>query len=288
MPQQKYADIAIPLILLILVGAVIGCKMFDVCPPFLEDILGGGKSVQTLIITNEQDLEGARQFARDVSSRVTKITPVVDPNVLKHIRTGTITSGNYDLVVLYGDNTALTYEARKEITDYVDSGGSLLIIKGAGLKSMNTDGTISEYAFGWATDEMADIIEFKEDCPTLTKCTDIASITALASEMSEFQLTPVQYEHPLITRLGLNAPLEIDISKYPGFTGLVRVVDDGNNKVAWVDWYDADHKPHSSPAFIAYSSGMGGGRVVFLAYNPIELNHEDLFRNIIQHALKET
>ncbi|MCD6522515.1 MAG: hypothetical protein J7K68_02100 [Candidatus Diapherotrites archaeon] len=286
--QKRYAEMAIPIILVILVALVVGVKVFGLNIPVISDIMGGGKATHTLIITNEQDLESAKQFATDISSRVTKITPVVDPNVVQHLKPGYITSNNYDLVILYGDNTALTYDARKEITAYVNNGGSLLIVKGAGLKGLNADGTPSEYIFGWDVDDLATIIKFSPDCPTLTECNDVNAITVTPDQMHDVTLTPVQWEHPMIERIGLNAPLSIDITKYPNFKGIVRVVDSENKKVAWIDWYDADGKPHSAPAIIGYNAGVTGGRIVYLAYNPLELNQEDLFRNVIMWVTKET
>ncbi len=287
-PQGKMTEMAIPIILVLLVAVVVGAKVFNICPPIIGDFLCGTPSINTLVLTNQQDFQAAKEFATDVSSRVTKITPNVDPNILQHIKTGALTSGqDYDIVVLYGDNTALTAEARKELAAYVNSGGSLMIVQGAGIKGMNVDGTISEYVFGWDVDDLANIVQFSPDCQVLQSCNSVNQITITPSEMVDVTMTPVKYDHPIVKRIGLTAPLNIEISSYPNFQGIVLVEDSQNNKVAWLDWFDATGKPHSTPAIIAYTAGAGG-RVVYLAYDPLELNQEDLFRNLIQWAAKQT
>ncbi|MBN3036858.1 MAG: hypothetical protein JW834_00250, partial [Candidatus Diapherotrites archaeon] len=102
-------------------------------------------------------------------------------------------------------------------------------------------------------------------------------------------LTPTNWDHPVIKRIGLAAPLDLNLAAHPEFTGAVMVQEvDANNKVAWIDWYDADHKPHSTPAIIAYSAGVGGGRIIYMSYDPLELGQEDLFRNVIMWAVGET
>jgi len=285
--KQQFAEMAIPIILLILVGVVVATQFLGICPPGLE-FMCGGNSIQTLIVTNPADFAAAKNFGTDISSRVTKITPVIDNNVQQHIRTGAITSNKYDLVILYGDNTALTAEARNEITAYVNGGGALIIVKGAGLLQMQTNGQISEYTFGWAVDDMASIIQFEPACPSFTNCNSVNSVTILPAEMTNLQLTPTQYKHAIIQRVGLTAPLAIDIAKYPTFSGVV-LVDEPHaaNKIAWIEWTDTTARPQSTAAFIGYDAGATGGRVVYLSYNPIELNQEDLFRNIIQWATKK-
>lgn len=289
--QQKMTEIAIPVILILLVAVVVGAKVFNICPPVIGDFLCGAPSINTLVVTNPQDLESAKQFATDVSSRVTKITPNIENNVLQHIKAGTLTSGQgYDIVILFGDNTALTAEARDELAAYVNGGGSLIIIKGAGIKGMNTDGTISEYVFGWGIDDLDNVVKFSPECPILQSCDSVNQITVLPTSMNQVTLTPAGgagYDHPIVKRIGLTAPLDISVANYPNFKGIVRVVDDGGNKVAWLDWYDANGQPDSVSAIIAYQAGAGG-RVVYLAYDPLELNQEDLFRNLIQWAAKQT
>jgi hypothetical protein len=286
--QQKFTEMAIPAILIILVAVVVGAKVFNICPPVIGEYLCGAPAVQTLILTNDQDFADAKTFATDVSSRVTKITPNVDPNILQHIKAGALTSGqNYDIIVLYGDNTKLTAEARKELAAYVNKGGSLMIVKGAGVKGLNTDGTTSDYIFGWAVDELAYVVKVSPDCQVIQSCDSVNQVTVAPTEMSKVTMTPVDYNSPIIKRIGLIAPIEIDISKYPNFKGLVMVRDDDSKKIAWLDWFDANGKTHSAPAIIAYQAGAGG-RVVYLAYNPIELNQEDLFRNLIEWTAKKT
>ena len=282
--QQQFTEMAIPIILAILVIAVVATQFLGICPGPLA-FMCSGESVQTLILTNDVDFESAKAFGRDISSRVTKITPVVDNNVLQHIKAGSITSNDYDLLILFGDNTALTAEARDEITAYVNGGGSLIIVKGAGLHQMQTDGTISEYTFGWAVDDMASVIQFEPECPTMTNCNSVNAISVLASDMSNVQLTPVDYQHDIIQRIGITAPLGIDISKYADFSGIMLVKEPhANNKITWIDWTDATGKPQSAAGIIAYSTGATGGKVVYLAYNPLELNQEDLFRTMINWA----
>ncbi len=284
--QNQYAEMAIPIILVILVIIVVGAQFMGICPGPLA-FMCGGSSIQTLIITNPTDYSAAKAFGSDISSRVTKITPVIDNNVQQHIKAGAITSNSYDLVILYGDNTALTTEARNEITKYVEGGGALIIVKGAGLAQMNTDGTISEYTFGWGVDDMSKIIQFEPACPTFTNCNSVNAISVLPTEMRNVQLVPTQYKHEIIQRAGITAPVSIDISKYPSFSGIVLVNEPhASNKIAWIDWTDSTGKPQSSAAFIGYDAGATGGRVVYLAYNPLELNQEDLFRNIINWATK--
>lgn len=284
--QNQFAEMAIPIVLVILVILVVATQFLGICPGPLASFCGG-ESVQTLIITNPTDFEAAKAFGTDISSRVTKITPVIDNNVQQHIRAGAITSNEYDLVILFGDNTALTTEARNEITAYVNGGGALLIVKGAGLQQMNTDGTISEYTFGWAVDDMAGIIEFEPDCPMFTNCNSVNAVTVLPGAMSDLQLVPTQYKHPIIERIGMTAPQSIDLSRYPTFSGVVLVNEPhASNKIAWIEWTDATGKAQSTAGFIGYDAGATGGRVVYLSYNPIELNQEDLFRNIINWATK--
>jgi hypothetical protein len=286
--QQKFTEMAIPAILIILVAVVVGAKVFNICPPVIGEFLCGAPAIKTMILTSEQDFADAKAFATDVSSRVTKITPNVDPNILQHIKLGSLTSGqDYDIIVLYGDNTALTAEARKELTNYVNKGGSLMIVKGAGMKGLNTDGTTSDYVFGWSVDDLASLIKFMPDCQQIQTCSSVNQITVTPGEMSKVTMTPVQYDHPIVKRIGLVAPLEIDIAKYDNFKGVVMVEDVENKKIAWLDWFDANGKPHAAPAIIAYQAGAGG-RIVYLAYNPIELNQEDLFRNLIQWTAKQT
>lgn len=284
--QNQFAEMAIPIVLVILVLVVVATQFMGICPSFLG-FLCTGESVQTLIITNSVDRAAAEDFGRDISSRVTKITPVIDDNVLQHIREGAITSNDYDLVILYGDNTALTAVAREEITAYVNSGGSLIIVRGAGLLQMQTDGSISEYTFGWSVDDMAKIVQFEPACPSFTDCNTVAAVTVLPSDMSDVQLVPTQYKHQIIERIGMTAPRAIDISKYTTFSGVTLVNEPhASNKIAWIEWTDGSGKSQSTAAFIPYSAGATGGRIVYLAYNPIELNQEDLFRNIINWATK--
>jgi hypothetical protein len=287
---QKYLETAIPAILLILIALVVAAQVFSFCPPVIGDLLcpGGGK--QVLIITNVNEKADAQVFARDVSSRVTKITPVILDNVLQQVRKGAITSGKYDLVILFGDQTALTDEARGEITDYVEKGGSLIILRAAGVQQMNTDGSISPFVFNWAVGDMARIAKFQPDCPSFTICAKVAEISVLPSQMaSDVQLVPVQYDHPIIQRIGLTSPLPVDITKYPTFKGVILAEEpSAANKISWFEWRDANGKPQSTSALIGYSAGVTGGRVVFLAYNPLELDQEDLFREVIKWATKET
>ena len=284
--QNQFSEMAIPIILAILVIVVVATQFMGICPGPMA-FMCGGTSVQTLIITNPTDLTAAKSFGTDISSRVTKITPVIDDNVQQHIKAGAITSNDYGLVILYGDNTALTTEARNEITKYVEGGGALIIVKGAGLAQMNTDGTISEYTFGWGVDDMSSIIQFEPACPTFTNCNSINAISVLPGEMSNLQLVPTQYKHEIIQRAGITAPVAIDLSKYPSFSGVVLVNEPhASNKIAWIEWTDSTGKSQSTAAFIGYNAGATGGRVVYLAYNPIELNQEDLFRNIINWATK--
>ncbi|MFC2174317.1 hypothetical protein ACFLQ2_00410 [archaeon] len=286
--QNQFAEMAIPIVLVVLVLVVVATQFMGICPSFLS-FLCAGESVQTLIVTNPSDFDAAKAFGTDISSRVTKITPVIDNNVQQHIREGAITSNDYDLVILYGDNTALTTEARKEITAYVNSGGALILVRGAGLHQMNTDGTISEYTFGWAVDDMASVVQFEPDCPTFTNCNTVAAVTALPSGMSNVQVVPTQYKHQIIERIGWTTPIGVDISRYPTFSGVTLVNEPhASNKVAWFEWTDSTGKSQSTAAFIAYDAGATGGRIVYLAYNPIELNQEDLFRNIITWATKST
>jgi len=284
--QNQFAEMAIPIVLVVLVLVVVATQFMGICPPFLS-FLCAGESVQTLIVTNPTDYDAAKAFGTDISSRVTKITPVIDNNVQQHIREGSITSNDYDLVILYGDSTALTTEARNEITDYVNNGGALIIVRGAGLHQMNTDGSISEYTFGWAVDDMASVVQFEPDCPTFTNCNSVPAITVLPAEMADVQLVPTQYKHQIIQRIGLTTPLAITIGNYPTFSGVTLVNEPhASNKVAWIEWTDQTGKSQSTAGFIAYDAGATGGRIVYLAYNPIELNQEDLFRNIINWATK--
>ncbi|MCK4327898.1 MAG: hypothetical protein KAW41_05545 [Candidatus Diapherotrites archaeon] len=284
--QKQFAEMAIPIVLVALVLVVVATQFMGICPSFLS-FLCAGESVQTLIITNPSDYDAAKTFGTDISSRVTKITPVIDNNVQQHIRAGAITSNDYDLVILYGDSTALTTEARNEITDYVNSGGALIIVRGAGLNQMNTDGSISEYTFGWAVDDMAKIVKFEPACPSFTNCNTIGAVTVLPSDMSDVQFVPTQYKHQILTRAGITAPFKINIANYASFSGVTLVNEPyASNKVAWIEWTDGSGKGQSTAGFIAYDAGATGGRIVYLAYNPIELNQEDLFRNIINWATK--
>ncbi len=278
--NEKYGDWAIPIILVVLIGGLLAIKVFNMywVPVIGPMIVGPEGIIRTLVITNPDDYDAAKQFASDMRSKVPGVVAVIDDNVLQHIKEGYITSNKYDLVVLYGDKTALTYDARKEIASYVNSGGNLMIIGAAGLRDMTSDGTISPYTFSWSVDDMAGIVSFAPDCGEAVECNVDAIKVSPAEIGDKITFVPVLWDHPIIARMGVNAPVEMDVT--PQFKGLTRVQDLANQRIAYLEWRDADNKPHSVPAIIAYQSGVSG-KVVYLAYNPLELKQEALFRNTI-------
>ena len=284
-PMKRYGEMVIPILLIILVAVIVGAKVFNICPPVIGDLLcDSGPVIQTLIIT--QDQTAAEQFAQDITT-VTRVRPQIETNI-QHIKEGFITSNEYDLVVLYGDSTALTDEARSELTEYVEGGGNLVIVRGAGLKQIESTGDISEFVFNWNVGDMARIIKFSPDCPTVGDCDDVGLITVTPEEMYEVSLTPTDWDHPIISRIGMEAVRDIDLTAYPEFTGITRVVDEENKKILYIDWKDAAGNTDQAAAIIVYDAGLGGGRVTYLAFNPMELNDESMFMEIVNYATGQT
>lgn len=285
----KFMEMAIPLILIALVLLVVGAKMFNICPPIIGDWLCTPKNYQVVIITNSQDKAGADALRADINS-ITRTTGTYVQPVITHIKQGVLTSQDYRLVVLYGDETALTNQARTELTAYVENGGTLMIIKGAGLYQLNSDHkTKSDWVFGWAVGDMQRIIKFKPECP-ITNCKTVEEITVSPDEMERIALVPVQFDHPIIERWGLIAPADIEAGTYGDFSGVILTNDLELVSVASMDWFDAEGHGHSTPAIIAYNTGMGeitGGRVIYLGYDPMELRQETLFRNVVEYGMKK-
>lgn len=285
----RFMEMAIPIILIILVLLVVGAKMFNICPPIIDQWLCTPKSNQVLILTNPQDKAAADGIKSDINT-LTKTSGTMVHENIRHITPGVLTSQNYRLVILYGDNTALTNEARSELTDYVENGGTLLIIKGAGLRQLNSDKkTLSPWVFGWAVGDMARIIKFKPSCP-ITNCKIVEEITVSKDEMKELSLVPIKFDHDIITRWGVIASVDIDSNAYPDFDGAILADDLELVSVADLSWFDAEGHGHTTPALIAYDTGFGdmtGGRVIYLGYNPMQIEQETFFRNVIEFGMKK-
>ena len=272
--SEKYGDWLIPLILVLLVGGILVIKVFNLYwVPVLGPLLNPGGVTRVLILTNPDDYESAKVFASQMQSRVPGLTAVIDDNVVQHVRKGYITSNRYDLVVLYGDHTELTPEARAEIAAFVNNGGNLLIFKGAGLKDSE-----DPFVFAWSVEDLAGIISFAPDCGDIEDCRDVSAITITGADMGgKATFVPVQWDHPMIKRIGIQAPMDLDV---PSSFTATKVLDLANQRIAYLEWKDANGKPHSIPAIIAYQSGVSG-RILYLAYNPLDLQQEALFRNAI-------
>ena len=276
--SEKYGDWVIPLILIILIGGLLAIKVFNMYwVPLVGPMLCSGSISRALILTNPTDYNSASTFAKEMQSRVPGLTTVLDDDVVTHVRKGYITSNNYDLVVLYGDHTKLTPAARSEIASFINDGGNLLIFKGAGLKDEN-----DPYVFNWGVEDLSSYISFSPDCGDIDMCNDVSAITITGSEIGKkITFVPVQWENPIIKRIGIQAPLDMDV---PSSFTATRVQDLGNNKIAYLEWRDTNNKPHSIPAIITYTTGMSS-RVLYLAYNPLDLKQEALFRNAIMWVI---
>ena len=284
----RFMEMAIPIILIILVLLVVGCKFGGFCPPPLDRWLGTQTSNRILIITNPTDHEDAKGLLAQINTVTRTTGTTIAPNV-GSVGPSSLTSNNWRLVVLYGDNTALTNVARTEITNYVENGGSLLIIGGAGLQELQSDKlTISPWIFGWAVGDMSRIIRFIPDCPP-DNCQSISQITVSRDEMNPpVYLVPAQYDHPIIDRLGMDWAREIPLANYPDFGGVTLVKDQELVYVATIDWMDSGGRVHQTDAIIAYdtgTAGMTGGRVMYMAFNPMDIDHEELFRTVIEYGL---
>ncbi len=271
---ESYKDWAIPLILVLLIGGILAIKVFNwYWVPVIGPMICAQGMTKAIILTNPMDYESAKEFGNQIKSNVPGVWVVVDDDVVTHVRKGYLTSNKYDLVILYGDHTKLTPEARSEIAAFVNNGGNLLIYKGAGLKD-NED----PYVFAWNVEDLAPLISFSPDCGNIDNCNNISAITVTASEIgNKITFVPVQWDHPVIKRIGIEAPLDLQV---PGGFTLTKVLDQGNNKLAYLEWKDSEGNVHSVPAIIAYQSGMSG-RIMYLAYNPLDLKQEALFRNAI-------
>ncbi len=269
---ESYKDWVIPLILVLLIGGILAIKVFGwYWVPILGPMLCPGSITRAIILTNPTDASAAHDFAKEIKSSVPEIWAVVDDDVVTHVRKGYLTSNKYDLVILYGDHTKLTPDARSEIAAFVNNGGNLLIYKGAGLKDSE-----DPYVFAWNVEDMASLISFAPDCGEIENCNNVSAITIPASEIgSKLTFVPVQWDHPVIKRIGIQAPMDLNV---PGGFTATRVQDLGNNKLAYLEWKDSEGNVHSIPAIIAYQSGMSG-RIMYLAYNPLDLKQEALFRN---------
>ncbi len=270
--SEKYGDWVIPLILVLLIGGILAIKVFNLYwIPVLGPMLVNQGVTRVLILTNPSDYESANAFAGQLRSMVPNMATVVDDDLATHVRKGYITSNKYDLVVIYGDNTKMTPEARAEIASFVSSGGNLLVYKGAGLKD-----TEDPYVFSWQVEDLTPLISFAPDCTNVDNCNDVSQITITASEIGgAIEFVPVQWDNPIIARAGITSTMKLDV---PANFSLVKVQDLGNNKLAYLEWKDASGNPHSVPAIIAYQSGVSG-RIMYLAYNPLDLKQEALFRN---------
>ncbi len=272
--SEKYGDWLIPLILVLLIGGILAIKVFNMYwIPVLGPMLTTHGLTRVLILTNPTDYEAANNFAAELRSVFPNMATVVDNDLAEHVRKGYITSNHYDLVVIYGDHTKMTPAARTEIASFVSSGGNLLIFKGAGLKD-----TEDPYVFTWQVGDLAPIISFAPDCTNIDNCNSTSQITVTASEIgNKISFIPVQWENPIIKRSGITSTMELDV---PANFTLVKVQDLGNNKLAYLEWKDTNGDVHSVPAIIAYQSGISG-RVMYMAYNPLDLKQVALFRNAI-------
>jgi len=289
--QKKY-EMAIPVILVLLVAIVVAAKMGIFCPPIIGDLLCKPPSAQILVI--DENAGEAKALAEQINSiiRSNIATYLDDPCIIEG---GYLTTNNFKLVILAGETTALPNHARDEITSYVENGGSLMILKGAGLKEYNSVcSETSTLSFNWRIDDMVRIIKFKPDCRDLSQCNEVSHITVTKDQMNDLTFTPINWEHPIIQRAGITIATKYTIENYPDFDSVLLVQDlDPKVVVAKWGWTDGEGKHHSTPAVIAYdagTAGITGGRVVYLSYNPLQfgMNQETLFRNIIEWSCKET
>ncbi len=285
---SDYKEMVVPAILILLVILVVAAKMLQMCwiPVIGPALCGSGTVSRTLILTTPENYEEASDFGKYINTKVTRTNPVVNEDI-PYVSEGYLTSSNYDIVILYGGKTALTTQARDELTSYVQKGGNLMIVKGAGIKGLKSDGvTITPYIFGWQADDMGSIISFSPGCP-VENCDSVNDITVTASQMNDVRLVPTKWEHPIVSRMGINSPISLETSQYSEFSGVVEVVDEQNQKVMKISWKDGEGDVHSAPAVITYKAGATGGKVTYLGYNPQELEQETLFRNIFLHTIGE-
>lgn len=285
----RFAEIAIPIILVALVLLVIGAEFFGFCPPIINELLCKSSSVNVLILTNENDKPAADRLSDQINGLTRTTGSMVHSNI-RHIKTNVLTSQDYRLVILFGDDTALTNEARTEITKYVEQGGSLLIVKGAGLQQLKEDKqTISPWVFGWGVGDMERIIKFRPDCD-LDGCKGVEDVTVPSNQMgAPVSLVPIDFDHAVIRRIGLQAPQDMNIDEYPEFDGAIRVNEYETMPVADLDWFDNERNERDTPAIITYNVGTAGtgGRVTYISYNPMQLGQESLFRNIVEYAMEK-
>ncbi|MCD6414185.1 MAG: hypothetical protein J7L23_00975 [Candidatus Diapherotrites archaeon] len=287
-PASKYAEMAIPIILIIVVLLVVGAKFYGVCIPGL-DFICASKSYEVLILTTQTSKPSAEALKNRLGTLVGTTAVYVQPNV-NDITPGVLTSQNYKLVMLYGDDLALTNKARTELANYVKNGGSLLILKGAGLRQLKSDGSLSEFVFGWGVGDMNSIIKFRPSCP-ITNCNSVSDVTVTRDELgSEVSFVPINFNHPIIKMLGLRAAQKFDLTQKDKFDSITLVNDEGLVAIASLDWFDAEGKPRSTPAIITYDTGSigAGGRVTYLAFDPLQLDYESLFTNVMRYSLRTT
>jgi hypothetical protein len=289
--QKKY-EMAIPIILVLLVAVVVAAKVGLFCPDVFVDLgLCGSKNAQILVISEDGQAE---DIANWINNKLVRESSATFQTTTCDIEGGYLPSNHFKLVILAGDQTALPSHARDEITSYVENGGSLIILKGAGLRHYDSSCMqTSRLSFGWGIDDMSRIIQFKPNCPNIGECNQVSHVTINKDQMNDLHLITADWDHPIIVNSGLDVgpSTPFPVEEFPDFDGIIQVTDTNSHRIANWRWITPEGGTKIVPAVIAYEVGMAGtgGRVVYMAHNPFQfgIEQETLFRNTIEWCSKE-
>ena len=65
----------------------------------------------------------------------------------------------------------------------------------------------------------------------------------------------------------------------------MRVTESERNSFIDFEWFDEERNEHTAPALIIYEvDGNYTGKLIYFAYNPLEVGQDKLFKNAVKYA----
>jgi len=234
-----HMESVVPLILILIVGLLVAVQLGII------DIggLGGGSNVNVLVIGNP-DAATMKVLQSDEASSMGIIAgSPIDPNDVYPE-----TLANYDIILLEG-NQYMSRTAREAIKQFVERGGSLILVKNAATKVPESPETGDwSYVFG---DMMP--VKCRSSALTSSNCPNLISVQA--------QFIPLNIQHPILQ----------GATKYPEKgTKTFQVVDiiaNGGERVAYLKTPEGNTYPA-----IIIKTNFPNGKIVYFNYDPGELS----------------
>ncbi len=265
----KYLEGLLPLILLVILGFFLALKM-----GLFGDIasaIGMTKPVNVLILTDQPDAPEIKATVNVLTSDLARYLNI-QPQVLKFKGTDTLYASmlaEYDIVMLYqvGDKR-LNYQSRKELKQYLERGGKLVIVKDSGTYMPGTDlGRAEDVFVGWyLIGASADISKsyVPVSCGVEGPCTHIENVTG--------KIVSLQASHPIMQGIQKIPPEEDRYLTFPDVIDNLQLSPSGGTIVAQIEVVGEEAQgPFSESTYLAIVARdllPPGGTVVHFNYDP--------------------